>query len=74
MALQALATVLENPSDETAENNSTADEVNLSSAAYLLSTIGNVLGNDTVDPAISEVSLVLIYKPCTCSNMYPCFC
>lgn len=38
------------------ENDSTAGEVNLSAAAYLLSTVGSVLGNDSVDRTISEVS------------------
>lgn len=42
-------------------NGSTAaaadDDVDLSAAAYLLSRVGSVLGNESVVPAISEVSL-----------------
>ena len=61
MALQALASVLDEPSSGgSMENDSTAaDYVNLSAAAYLLSRVGSVLGNESVDPAISEVSLTL---------------
>ena len=61
MALQALASVLAEPVGAgLMENDSTAaDDVNLSAAAYLLSRVGSVLGNESVDPAISEVSLTL---------------
>ena len=39
------------------DSNSTgAGEVDLSAAAYLLSRVGSVLGNESVEPAISEVS------------------
>ena len=41
-------------------NGSTAaddDDVDLSAAAYLLSRVGSVLGNESVERTISEVSL-----------------
>ena len=44
-------------------NGSTAaddDDVDLSAAAYLLSRVGSVLGNLSVEPTISEVSLLLL--------------
>ena len=65
MALQVLASVLDEPRGGGMGgegNGSTAaaaddDDVDLSAAAYLLSRVGSVLGNESVVPAISEVSL-----------------
>ena len=43
------------------EGNAAADDdVDLSAAAYLLSRVGSVLGNLSVEPTISEVSLKLL--------------
>ena len=61
MALQVLASVLGEPGGGGGEGNgSTAaddDDVDLSAAAYLLSRVGSVLGNSSVERTISEVSL-----------------
>ena len=54
MALEMLATVLESP-ESTMANDSSVGDVDLVAAAYLLSAISNVLGNNTVEPAVSEV-------------------
>ena len=52
------------------ENDSSANDVNLSAAAYLLSRVGSVLGNDSVDLAISKVSQATHrYNGCTLNSM-----
>ena len=69
MALEMLATVLESSelmadnslaeSPKSMANDSSAGEVDLLAAAYLLSAITNVLGNDVVEPVVSEVRWTL---------------
>ena len=58
LALEGLASVLDETGggDRSMESNSTVADVSLSAAAYLLSRVGSVLGNESVEPAISNVS------------------
>jgi hypothetical protein len=48
--------------EERNDSSAAAGDVNLSAAAYLLSRVGSVLGNESVEPAISEVSLTLSHE------------
>ena len=54
MALDMLATYTMPTENSGSMDN--GSEVNLLSATYLLSSIGNVFGNDTVEPRLSNVS------------------